>query len=149
PGQWDQHDLLEAAERLLMAGVSFPANAALAPVGSIVEHTRQAMTGSDRNLLQRAAAPCPPLPHAAAGMKKLSELLGKRVLSAYELRDVITALGNSRSDSASDLLCAIASDRGAFEHCDDTLLNAFASLDTPRARELLLGFVDPDVRGVP
>src|SRR5205814_95297 len=35
-----------------------------------------------------------------------------------------------------------------FEQGEENFINAVAALDTPRARELLLGFVDPDVHGI-
>ena len=71
-----------------------------------------------------------------------------RRLYGYELRELVTAFGESRSDAAIGLLCELASDTQTFEHCEDNFINAIAALDTPRARELLLGFVDPDIRGI-
>ena len=47
----------------------------------------------------------------------------------------MTALGESRSDAAVDLLYELAADAQTFEHCEDNFINAFAALDTPRARE--------------
>jgi hypothetical protein len=53
----------------------------------------------------------------------------------------------ARSDVAFDLLYELGSDTQTFEQCEDNFINALAALDTPRARELLLGFVDPEIRG--
>jgi hypothetical protein len=78
----------------------------------------------------------------------MRDVLGKRRLRGYELREIVTALGESRSDAAVDLLYELASDAPTFEQCEDDFINAFAALDTPRARELLMGFVDPDIRGI-
>ena len=78
----------------------------------------------------------------------MRDLLGKRPLRGYELRELITALGESRSDAAIDLLYELASDAHTFEQCEDNFINAFAALDTPHARELLMGFVDPNIRGI-
>jgi hypothetical protein len=64
------------------------------------------------------------------------------------LREIVIALGESRSDAAVDLLYDLASDPQTFAQCEDTFINAFAALDTPRARDLLLGVVDPDFPGV-
>jgi hypothetical protein len=72
----------------------------------------------------------------------------KRRLWGYELRELVTALGESRSDAAVDLLYELASDGPTFEQCEENFVNAFAALDTPRTRELLLGLVDPDIRGI-
>jgi hypothetical protein len=148
PGQWDQYIRLDAAERLLMAGVVLPATTAFALVDSILERTEKWMQDSDRYLLRRILALCPFVDDPAAGIAKMRDVLGKRRLRGYELREVVTALGESRSDAAVDLLYELASDAPTFEQCEDNFVNAFAALDTPRARELLLGFVDPDIRGI-
>jgi hypothetical protein len=148
PGQWDQHIRLEAAERLLMAGVVLPATTAFALVDSILERTERWMQDSDRYLLRRILALCPFVDDPAAGITKMRDVLGRRRLRGYELCELITALGVSRSDAAIHLLYELASDAHTFEQCEDELINAFAALDTPRARALLMGFVDPDIRGI-
>ena len=148
PGQWDQYTYLDATERLLMAGVVLPATTAFVLVDSIVERTEKWMQDSDRYLLRRILALCPFVDDPAAGIAKVRDVLGKRRLRGYELRELVTALGESRSDAAVDLLYELASDATTFEQCEDNFINAYAALDTPRARELLLGFVDPDIRGI-
>ena len=148
PGQWDQYVLLDATERLLMAGVVLPATTAFALVDSILQRTEKWMQDSDRYLLLRILALCPFVDDPAAGIAKINDVLGMRRLPGYELRDVVTSLGQSRSDAAVDLLRELASDAPTFEQCEDNFINAFAELDTPLARELLLSLVDPDIRGV-
>jgi hypothetical protein len=143
-----QYVRLDAAERLLMAGIILPATTAFALVDSILEQTEKWMQGSDRYLLCRILALLPFVDDPGAGIAKMRDVLGKRRLRGYELRELVTALGESRSDAAVDLLYEIASDAQTLEQCEDNVINAFAALDTPRARELLLGFVDPDVPGI-
>ena len=148
PGKWDQYTRLNATERLLMAGVVLPATTAFALVDSILERTEQWMQDSDRDLLRRILALCPFIDDPAAGIAKVRDVLGKRRLRGYELCGLVTALGESRSDVAIDLLYELASDAQTFEQCEENVINAVAALDTPHARELLLGFVDPDIRGI-
>ena len=148
PGQWDQYSRLDAAERLLMAGVVLPATTAFALVDSTLERIEKWMQDSDKSLLRGVLALCPFVGDPAAGIAKMRDVLGKRLLRGYELRELVTALGESRSDAALDLLHELASDAQTFEHCEDNFINAIAALDTARARELLLGFVDPDIRGI-
>jgi hypothetical protein len=148
PGQWDQYTRLDAAERLLMAGVLLPATTAFTLVDSILERIEKWMQDSDKYLLPRILAICPFVDDPAAGIAKIRDVLGKRRLWGHELRELATALGESRSDAAIDLLYEFASDAQKFQQCEDNFINAFATLDTPRARELLLGFVDPDIRGI-
>ena len=148
PGQWNQHTCLDAAERLLMAGVVLPANTTFALVDSIVERVEKWAQESDRYLLRRILALCPFVDDPAAGIAKMCDVLGKRRLSVYGLHELLTALGQSRCDAAIDLLCEFASDARTFQECEEDLINAIAALDTPRARELLLGFVDPDIGAI-
>jgi hypothetical protein len=148
PGQWDEHSRLEAAERLLMAGVVLPASSAFALVDSILERTNNWMQDSDRHLLILILAICPFVDEPRAGISKIREVLGRWRFPGCELREVVTALGESRSDAAVDLLYELASDAPTLDQCEGNFVNAFAGLDTPRARELLLGFVDPDIRGI-
>jgi len=148
PGRWDEYSSLAAAELLLMAGVVLPTNTAFALVDSIVERTEKWMPDSDRYLLLRILALCPFVDDPTAGIAKMRDVLGKRRLGGHELRELVNALGESRSDAAIDLLYALASDTQKFEQYEDNFINALAALDMPRARELLLGFVDPDIRGI-
>ena len=60
----------------------------------------------------------------------------------------MTAVGECRADAAIDLLYEMASDAQMFGQCEDALINAIAGFDVPRARELLVGLVDPDIHGI-
>jgi hypothetical protein len=131
-----------------MAGIALPATTAFALVDSILERTGEWMQDSDRYLLRCILALCPYVDDPAAGITKMREVLGKRRLRGYELRELVTALGESRSDAAVDLLYELAHDANTFEQCEDNFINGFAVLDTPRAHELLIGFVDTDIRGI-
>ena len=147
PGKWDQHTRLAAAERLLMAGVVLPATTAFALLDSILERTAQGMQDSDW-VLNGILALCPFVDDPAAGIAKVRDVLSEKRLRGYKLRGLVTALGESRSDAAFDLLYELTSDAPTFEQCEEKVLNAVAAFDTPRARELLLGFGDPDIRGI-
>ncbi len=148
PGKWDVYTCLDAAERLLMAGVSLPAATVFALVDSFLQRTNEWMQDTDRYLLRRILALCPLVDDAAAGIARVKEVLGKRRLYGHELREVVTALGESRSDAATDLLRDLASDQRTFEQLEVEFVQAIAALDTPSARQLLLGFVDPDIRSI-
>ena len=148
PGEWDEYTRLEAAERLLMAGVALPAATAFALADSFLQRTDQWMQEPDKYLLRRILALCPLVDDPAAGIAKVRDVLSRRRLWGYELREVVVALGQSRSDTATGLLRELASDEQTFQQLEDDLVNAIAALDTRGARELLLSFVDPDVRDV-
>ena len=148
PGQWDQYTRLAAVERLLMAGVVLPATTAFALVDSVLERTEKWMQDSDKYFLRRILALCPCIDNPASGVSKVRDVLPKLRLRGYELCELVTALGASRSDAAVDLLYELASDAQTFEQCEDTFINAVAAIDTSHARKLFLGFVDPDIRGI-
>lgn len=149
PGQWDEYARLDSAEILLMAGVILPSTTAFALVDSILKRAGRWIHESDRNILRRILALLPFIDDPAAGIAKIRDVLSKHQLWGHELRELVTALGESRSDAAIDLLYELASNAQTLEQCEDNFINAIAMLDTQRAHELLLGFVDPDIRGIP
>lgn len=148
PRQWDEYTCLAAAERLLVAGVILPAPIAFALVDSVLERTEEWMPDSDRHLLLQVLSRCPFVDDPAAGIAKIRDVLATRQLPGYELNELVTALGESRSEDAIGLLSELAADGQTFEQCEHELINAIGTLDYPGARELLLGTVDPDIRGI-
>ena len=148
PGLWDHYTCLKAAKQLLMAGVVLPATTAFVLVDSILERTSSWMGVPDRGILISILALCPFVDNPAAGIAKIRDVLRERQIRGSELREIITALGKSRSDAAIDLVYELASDAHTFERCQDVCINAIAALDTPHARDLLMGFIDPDIRGI-
>jgi NACHT conflict system protein len=118
-------------------------------VDSILARTEKyGMQDSDKYLFRRALALCAFVDDPAKGIAKMREAIEKRRLVAHELREIVTALGESRSDVAVDFLLELASNQQTVEQCEDNFFNALAALDTPRARDLLLGLIDPDLRGI-
>lgn len=148
PVKWGEYICLEGAERLLMAGVEVPAAIAFAPVDLILERTENWMPDADRYLLCHSLVLCPLVENPAAGIAKIRDVLRTRQFSAHELREIVISLGESRSDAAVELLYELACDAETFKQCEDNFINSIATLDTPRANELLLGFVDPDKRPI-
>ena len=148
PGRWEEYTCLEAAQRLLMGGVVLPATTVFALVDAILERTQRWMSDSDRHLVCSALALCPFVDDPAAGIDKMRAVISERGLRGYEHRELLVALGESRSDDAVYFLCELGSDAATLRQCEEEFFNAVAVLDTPRAREVLLGFVDPDIDGI-
>ena len=144
--QLDPHTCLESAERLSMAGIVLPTSTVFTLVDAVLDSTGSWMSNSDHYLLCRILALCPFVDDPPAGIAKMRDVIDSRRLRGHDLRELVTALGESRSDSAVDLLLKLVSDVQTFIHCEEELINAFATLDTPRARKLLQGFVDPNLR---
>jgi len=148
PDQWNQRTCLDASECLLLAGVVLPSATAFSLIDSIVERTEKWMHNSDRNILQNLLTLCPFVDDPTAGIAKIRDVLGKRQFRGYELGEIVSALGESRSDAAIDLLYELGCDTQTFEQCEEKFIDAFFALDTPRAQDILLGFVNPDIRGI-
>ena len=148
PGEWDQYTSVDAAERLLLAGVVLPATTAFALVDSILKRIGEWMQDSDKYLLCRILALCPFVDDTTSGIAKVRDVLRKRRLWGYELREIVTALGKCRSHAATDLLDELASNSQTLEQCEDEIVNAVAAISTPRARDMLLGSIDPVIRGI-
>jgi hypothetical protein len=144
PGQWDEGTRVEMVERLLSSGAAVPVAAATFIVDSILARTEKyGMQDSDKYVLRRALSACAFVDDPIKGIARVHEVLGKKRLWGHELREIVTALGESRCDDAVDLLLELAADQQTFEQCEDNFFHAFAALDTARARDILIGFVDP------
>ena len=136
PGQWVEYTDLEAAKRLLSAGVVLPVRTVLGLVDSVLERTEHSMSNPDRVLVRQVLELCPFVDDTSAGIAKMREVIEKRRLRGHELREIVTALGESRSDPAVDLLSDLVSDPQNFQQCEANFINAFATLDTSRSRRL-------------
>ena len=148
PAQWE-YTRTDAVELLLTSGAVVPSAPAFGIVDSILERTaKYGMQESEKYLFRRAIALCAFVDEPAKGVVKMREAVTARRVGFYELREIVTALGESRSDAAVDYLIELASNLQTFEQCEDNFFNAFAALDTPRAREVLVGFIDPEAKGI-
>lgn len=149
PAEWDEYARADAVELLLMSGAPVPSAAAFGIVDSIL--ARAATYGiqqSEEYLFRRALALCAFVDEPAKGVAKIREAIAMRRYAFHQLREIVTALGESRADAALDYLVELASAPTTFEQCEDSFFNAFAALDTPRARDVLIGFIDPEAGGI-
>ena len=149
PRQWDEYTCLAAAERLLMAGVVLPAPIVFALADSVLERTELWMSDQDRYLLRQVLLLSPFVEDPTVGIAKVRDVIGARQFPSYELNKLVTALGESRSEAAIDLLSELAWRCGDVRamrtgvhqrHCQASI--------SPDAREWFLGAVDPDIGGI-
>jgi len=148
PSDQYQYVCLQATEFLLMSGVFLPSTTVFEMIDSFLVTKMQWMESSDKNFLSRLLALCPFIDNPDEGLAKIRDVLNKVRLRGYELQKLVIALGESRLNTAIDLLEEIASDDLTFRQCEEAFIDAFAVLDSPRALDLLLGFVNPDIRGI-
>ena len=148
PGRWARYSDLDSVKRLLTAGVAPPARTVFGLLDSVLERMEDWMQDSDWHLVFELLALCPFVDDPSAGIAKMREVIADLRIRQYRLREIVTALGESRTDSAVDLLSELASDRQTFEQCEDNFINAFAALDASQCGKVLLSLVDPDMDSI-
>jgi hypothetical protein len=149
PDDGDDWQRVEAAEHLLSSGVVLPTADTLALVDGVLDRRQKyGSQDQDKWWVKRYLNLLPFVDDPRRGIQKLREVVTKARFAEYECRDLVTAVGESRSDAALDLLRDLASSQKDLTHYDEPWINAVARLDTLPARELLLGFVDPTIPGL-
>ena len=77
---------------------------------------------------------------------RIKEVIAATPFLHYELREVVTALGHSRSNDALEFLLELARAGGnRFEAIAGEWIEAMAALDIPESKRVLLSFIDPDI----
>jgi len=145
PARWHGWRRVEALDALLFGGVNVSAEAAISILNLVIDEVR-GDPYNDQNRWLRKACLCllPFVDNPSLGIARLREAVVEAKLRDYELRDLITALGYSRSPDALAYLRDIAgSDATSIQQAFRPWVTAVASLGGPEARELLLSFVDP------
>ena len=149
PADGDDWQRIEAAARLLSSGVVLPTASAIALVNAVFERRQKyGLQDHDKGLIKCCLNLLPFVDDPPKGIQKLCEIVAIARFAPHECRDVVIALGESRSDAALDVLRDFALRQQDLEHYDELWINAVARLDTPAARDLLLSFVDPVIPGV-
>lgn len=149
PGRWDGYARAEALEALLFNGVMIQAEAVLGVVNPIINQIIQPGEFYDQQnqfLLQRYFCLMPFIDPPSAGIARIKEIIASVQIPIYDLREMIVALGNSRCDEALDLLLELPAKYGkGFDQIKSEWITAIAALDTVRAKQILLGFIDPNI----
>lgn len=142
--RWTAVGLLES---LALGGATLDADRALVIVEPVVEHLRTRGTYNDNaGLVQRMACVLPFVEPAVRGVARARALLTEFPLPSHEQRDVLIALGQCADEDGIALLCEIARQSGTnFQYIARDWLAAVAASPHPRARQVLLSSIDPDV----
>ena len=150
--EWDEGYQADALQTLLFSGAPLPTNATMAIVGPALERIRARglYHNQDQWLVKQFLCLLPYIEDATVGINKVRELIPIFKLAPWDLREVVTALGHSRSEEGVALLRDIAlGEITQGRALDDAWINAVGALDFPEARAMLLGFVDEESRGLP
>jgi hypothetical protein len=83
------------------------------------------------------------------GLERIRQIVGETQLRGYQLREVVTALGNSQSSEALRLLRdLVMSESEGLGGVTTEWIDAVATLNGAAGEEMLLSFVDPNIQGV-
>lgn len=144
-GMMDGWKRIQPLQIMLFEGAILPNDRTLAIIMPVIEQlTSKWHSDNERSLLSMSLSLLPFLEDPRAGIATLAELLGRTRLSFEGMRSVVTALGHSCCEESIDLLASIVSKEGIAADLGDAWINAVAALDTPRSREILMSFIDPE-----
>jgi hypothetical protein len=147
-GRFNGWQLVETLETLLFSGVTLPTEQTLTLFNAIEEQVRpNRWNDNERHLLMKALCLLPFLDQQAAGIKRIQEVVSSLKIRGYELREVVSALGQCRCSEALPALCNLAADEITAKAVGDEWIDALAVLDTAEARKVLLSLVDPEIKG--
>lgn len=141
---------IQGLEALLMRGVVLPSEKTWAILEPVVQHVReQRWNNQELGLLSHAICVGLFTDNPQEGIAHARQFLGENLIYVDGLRSVVKALGNSRCDEAAAFLQEIGADKVRAQHLGDEWIGALIQLNTPTARNLLLGFVDPSQPQMP
>jgi hypothetical protein len=148
-GRFNGWQIVQTLETLLFSGVTLPTELTLALFNAIEEQVRpNRWNDNERHLLMNALSLLPFVDQPAAGIKRIQEVISSLKIQGFELREVVSALGECRCSEALPVLCELAADKITAQGVGDEWINAVAALDTAEARKVLLSLVDPEIKGV-
>ena len=150
PAEFDAHTCVDALERLLFAGMSLPSDKVLPLLDCSLDRMRKwGMQDHDRWVIVRFLRICPFVDDPTAGLQKIRHVISQAHLHLYDLRDLLPALGHSKFDGALPLMLEWVSLKQAWQAIEHEWISALADLDTEDASRTMLGFVDPELPGLP
>jgi hypothetical protein len=76
---------------------------------------------------------------------RIEEVTARFEYRPYQFRDLVTALGHTRSEAVVPFLTNLARGEGGLQNMDDTWIEALGRLNVPAARRVLLSFIDPEI----
>ena len=147
PSHWDQWTRVDVIEALLFGGARMKAERVLEILNATIDYTMSHLHYDQqaRYLLQRCLCLLSFLEPPATGIVRIREVVAATPFLHYELREIVTALGHSRSNDALEFLLELARAGGnRFEAIKSEWIEAMADLDIPESKRVLMSFIDPD-----
>jgi hypothetical protein len=147
PGQWDAYARMSGIRALLMSGAILPLDSMLSVLDPAIEHTLSQGLYNDRNLdlLVDCLALLPFSNDPARAIARIEEVMAGFQYRPYQFRDLVTAMGHTRSEAAVPFLLNLARGQGGVQNVEDTWIETLGRLNVPAARAALLSFIDPQL----
>jgi hypothetical protein len=147
PGQWDAYVRMIGIRALLLSGATLSLDSMLAVLDAAIEHTLSQGLYNDQNLslLVDCLELLPFSDDPARAIARIEEVMGRFQYRPYQFRDLVTAMGHTRSEAAVPFLLNLARGQGGVRNMEDAWIEALGRLNVPAARNVLLSFIDPQV----
>jgi NACHT conflict system protein len=146
-GQRDAHARVNGVRAMLMSGATMSLASMLAILDPGIEHALSQGLYRDQSLvlLVDCLELLPFSEDPAGGIARVEEVLDKFEHRAYQFRDVVTAMGYTRSEAAVPFLLKIARGTNGLQNIETPWLESLGRLNTDSSRRALLSFIDPDI----
>jgi hypothetical protein len=145
--QWDAYARMNGVRALLQSGAVLTLESMLAVLNPAIEHTLSQGLSNDQNLslLVDCLELLPFSNDPAGAIARIEEVIARFEHRPYHLRDLVTALGYTRSEAVVPFLINLARGQGGLQNMDDAWIEALGRLDLAAARRALLSFIDPEI----
>jgi HEAT repeat protein len=150
PGQWDAYPRMKGIRALLMSGATLSLDSMLAVLDPAIEYTLSRGLYNDQNLslLVDCLELLPFSDNPAQAIARIEEVTARFPNRPYRFRDLVTAMGHTRSEAAVQFLLNLARGQDGVRNMEHTWIEALGRLNVPAARETLLSFIDPQIPSV-
>jgi hypothetical protein len=147
PGHWDAYTRMNGIRAMLQSGAVLTLDSMLAVLDPAIEHTLSQGLYNDQNLsLLVDCLELLPFSNAPErAIARIEEVMARFEHRPYHFRDLVTALGYTRSEAVVPFLINLARGKGGLQNMDDAWIKALGHLNVPAARRVLLSFIDPEI----
>jgi hypothetical protein len=150
PGQGDAYVRMSGIRALVTSGARLAFDAMLAVLDPAIEHTLSKGLYNDQNL--SLLVDCLELllfsDDPARAVSRIEDVMSRFRYRPYQFRDLVTAMGHTRSEAGVPFLLNLARGEGGVQNLEDAWLEALGRLGLPAARDILLSFIDPQIPSV-
>jgi hypothetical protein len=147
PGHGDGYARMNGVRALLQSGAALTLDSMLAVLDPAIEHTLSQGLYNEQNLslLVDCLELLPFSDDPARAITRIEEVMARFEHRPYHFRDLVTALGYTRSEAVVPFLLNLARGKGGLQNMEDAWIEALGRLNVPAARRALLSFIDPEI----